>query len=282
MKGLIDRAADAGFAVRKTAYQRLHSTAGEEKPVLLIVGCQRSGTTLLSDVFERDLRSVVFRERSRLSSMDYDRNIRWNPLDDVANHFRRARGHYVVAKPLVETQRCREILGRFPNARVIFIYRNYRDVAASDLLAFRNQSGRGNLRPIVDRDSTNWRSEGCSSEVRDIVCRYFSDRMPSSDAAALFWLARNDLFFGQNLHDQDRVRLCKYERFVEDPAGELAVLGRWANLDLNVSQMVRRVHASSVRKGASTSIHSEIEGLCERLLVRLDDAEGRQVHARGG
>src|SRR5215208_3275365 len=85
----------------KYLYQRARwRTIGTPK-VLFIVGCQRSGTTLMTALFDADRDCRVFQEFSALSSMD-KRGIRLNPLPDVAAVIRRVSAPLVVAKPLVE------------------------------------------------------------------------------------------------------------------------------------------------------------------------------------
>jgi Sulfotransferase domain len=273
------RVARAAFEVYRAIFQRAWPTAAADKRILLVVGCQRSGTTLLSEIFARDRTAIVFGEISRLSSLDADRGIRWNPLDDIERQFKNVRARLIVAKPLVETQNLVRILQRFANARAIFLYRDYRDVASSDTKKFRAQHGVGNLRPIVEGDLRNWRSEGVSSSVRESVALNFTESMSPLDAAALFWFARNSLYFDLNLARHDRVWLCKYESLVRQPEAELSRICSWAGLDVDVRRMIRPVHSMSIQKGAGVSLTPDVEKICEGLLARLDAAEACQPQA---
>ncbi|MCB0187535.1 MAG: hypothetical protein KDE31_24875, partial [Caldilineaceae bacterium] len=199
--------------LRKAAHQTLWGKRPANPSILPIFGCQRSGTSLLTRVFFRDLNAKVYRETSALSSSDQEsqrRKLRMNSLDEIKQILGRDRASLIVLKPLVESQRAPEILRCFPNARALWLYRHYKDVAASNLQAFGMDNGINDLRPIVRGESQNWRSEGTSAETREQVSKFFHETMNPYDAAALFWYARNRLFFELALDTNERVRLCQY------------------------------------------------------------------------
>ena len=108
--------------VSKHVYQSIRWRTLDRPKVLMIVGCQRSGTTLMSRLFDADRDCRVFGEFSALSSVGKD-GIRLNPLPDVAAVLSRVPAPLVVMKPLVETQRVRTLLNYFPNAKALFMYR---------------------------------------------------------------------------------------------------------------------------------------------------------------
>src|SRR5687767_1563614 len=118
--------------VSKHVYQSIRWRALDRPKLLMIVGCQRSGTTLMSLLFDADRDCRVFGEFSALSCVGKD-GIRLNPLPDVAAVLSRVPAPLVVMKPLVETQRVRTLLSYFPNSKALFMYRRYADVASSDL-----------------------------------------------------------------------------------------------------------------------------------------------------
>ena len=175
------------------------SVSPEQQSVLFILGCQRSGTTLATRIFERDWHAKVFGEYSQLSSDDSLYGIRLNALDKVEATIRRQPYRLVVAKPLVESQRASELIGRFDNCRILWLYRSYVDVAASDLVKFGERNGIDNIRSIVNEEPDNWRSEFVSPLVRETLAQHFDENMRPLDAAALFWYARNSLFFDTEL-----------------------------------------------------------------------------------
>lgn len=251
------------------------------RTVLMIMGCQRSGTSLTYWIFERDFGARIFRESSVLSSSDKEEGLRLNPLPDVLREVNRREVPVVVMKPLVESQRATELLEQIPGAHVLWLYRHYQDVASSNLKAFGMDNGVKDLRPFVDREPDNWRSQNASPETLAVIDQFFAEDMNPYDAAALFWYARNQLFFDQALAENPHVILCRYEDLVLHPAATMQ--GIYANLGLAYpgDHIVQDVHPQSVGKGRQSRLSPAVEALCRELLDRLDKAHTMASLAAG-
>lgn len=262
-------------AASKHIYQYVRLD-GARPQILFIVGCQRSGTTLLVRLFNSDYRCRVFGEFSALSCDDPG-GIRLNPLPDVAAAFRRVRVPLIIAKPLVETQNVKDLLAFFPSSKVLFVYRHFEDVAKSDTAKFGLHNGIDNLRPIVAGCTRNWRSEGARPFVRETVTRHFSQDMNPYDAAVLFWFARNQLFFDLALDAEPRVMLCRYEYLVGDPAAAMQRIYAFAGVSIPDLSHTRQVHSASIGKGGRLPLKPEVRVLCEQLLARLDASFRNQI-----
>ena len=66
------RKASAGLLMMRRTLTQLVSNGSGDKAILIIFGCQRSGTTMLSRIFEGDARVSPFAEHSReLSRPDH-------------------------------------------------------------------------------------------------------------------------------------------------------------------------------------------------------------------
>lgn len=260
------------FRVYKGAAQKLGAADYTgDRTVVLILGIQRAGTSLMYWVFERDLNVKVYRESSELSSLDTVEKVRLNPLPSVKEQIERHRLPLVVFKPLVESQRARELMAAFPGAKVLWAYRHYQDVAASNLKAFGMDNGKRDLRPFLAGDPDNWRSQNSSIETRETIRRFYSDDMNPFDAAALFWWARMQLYFEQGLDRDPSVLLSRYEDLVTNPARTMrrtyAFLGRPYPGD----HIVKDVNAQSVGKGRVSKLSPEVDALCAAMLARLDE-----------
>jgi hypothetical protein len=253
----------------KHVYQSMRWRGLDRPKVLMIVGCQRSGTTLMTRMFDADRDCRVFGEFSALSAVGKD-GIRLNPLPDVAAVVSRVPAPLVVMKPLVETQRLRTLLNYFPNAKGLFMYRRYADVASSDLKKFGPRNAIDNIRPIALGDTHNWRSAGASVAVREHISRFFADDMNPNDAAALFWFARNQLYFDLELAGHSDVMLCRYEDLATEPAAILRRVYDFAGVKCPDLSHTRQVYSSSVSKGKSLELLPEVRELCEKLQQRLD------------
>ncbi len=261
----------AGFRAYKAALHKLGMPRYDGgRTVVLILGIQRSGTSLMYWVFERDLGVRVYREASELSSLDHVEHIRLNPLPDVQRQINSHRLPLVVLKPLVESQRAHELMAAFPGSKVLWAYRHYQDVAASNLKAFGPENGKSDLQPLLRDDPTNWRSQNSSAETRETLRRFYAPDMNPYDAAALFWWARMQLYFEQRLDQNPNVLLSRYEDLVTNPARTMrrtyAFLGRAYPGD----HIVKDVNAQSVGKGRVTRLSPAVDELCGAMLARLD------------
>jgi hypothetical protein len=255
--------------ISKHVYQSVRWRSLERPKVLLIVGCQRSGTTLMARLFDADRDCRVFNEYSALSSLGNGR-IRLNPLPDVAAVLSRVPAPLVVAKPLVETQRVHTLLNYFPDSKALFMYRRYSDVASSDLRMFGPQNAIDNIRPIAAGNTHNWRSAGATPAVREQISRFFAESMNPNDAAALFWYARNQLYFDLDLARHSQVALCRYEHLVAEPALVMRRIYDFAGVPCPDLSHTQQVHSSSVTKGKNLELLPEVRALCEQLQARLD------------
>ena len=257
------------FRIYKGIYQKLSVKKTDQKSILLILGCQRSGTSLMYWIFERDFDTKIYRESSELSSNDVNK-IRLNPLVSVQVAIDKHKVPLVVLKPLVESQRALMLLENLKGAKVLWMYRHYKDVASSNLKAFGIKNGINDLRPIVEKKPDNWRSEHISEYTRSIVLEHFSEDMNPYDAAALFWFVRNRLFFELNLDNNINVMLCRYEDLVAHPADVMQTVYKFVGCAYPGDQIDRDVHRQSIGKGDTTKLSPEIEKVCAELLAGLN------------
>jgi hypothetical protein len=126
---------DRSLKVTKSIYQLIEiRKTGNRKTILFIFGCQRSGTTLLTEIFERDFDNTkVYGEFSHLSSHDKKHHIRLNPLHLVKAQIDNSRPSLVILKPIVESQNALKLLDYFQNSKVLWVYRHYKGVSLSHI-----------------------------------------------------------------------------------------------------------------------------------------------------
>jgi hypothetical protein len=252
----------------------LAGAAPGPRAVLLVIGCQRSGTTLMTDLLARDPAAKVYPEHSAISSRDRH-GLRLAPIPAVAARLARSRFPLVVMKPLVESQNARALLDGLPRARGLWMFRHYADVARSNLARFGEGNGIKNLRSIA-RGVADWRGEGASEEVSRRVREHFSETMNPSDAAALFWWARNALFFEQALDARDDVLTCRYEELVADSVRELRRVYAFSGCAFPDPASAAGVSSASVGRGRDLPLSSEVVALCEKMLARLESAHAQR------
>jgi hypothetical protein len=243
-----------------------------QQVILFIVGCQRSGTSIIERVFDRDINTKVYDERSVLSSMDVPKGFRLNPFDQVKKEFSKVRAPLIVFKPLVESQNTLELLDYFDNSRALWMFRNYRGVAASNIKYFGVRNGIDDIRPIAQNEPNNWRSEKVSKPVREIISKYFSEDMNPYNAAVLFWYARNSHFFDQELDKNPQVMMGYYDDIVLDPEKYVRSIYQQVGQVYPEGNITTEVHANSRKKGKDLELSPEVEQLAQELLEKLEAA----------
>jgi hypothetical protein len=278
-----------GWGIAKEVRNRLPRGRHEPTKALFVVGCQRSGTTILVDTLDKDWRVKTYGEFSGVNRPAAGRrpwsirsqsrySIRLKPLDEVAAKLERCPHPLVVLKPLVESQRTPSILRGIDRAVAVWVFRHYRDVARSNVKLFTPEVRRYNLEPIVREQPDSWRAELVPEDVRELVVRHYSPDMNPFDGAALFWLARNRLFFELDLAREERVMPLKYEDLVADPELSLGRLYRHAGIAFPGPWIAEGIHHSSIGLGREVELSPEIEQACEELWSRLNEAyESRLV-----
>jgi hypothetical protein len=222
------------------------------------------------DVFEEDPRCLSFGEFSVLSGTG-EEGIRLRPLPEVKAYIEQVRAPITVLKPLVESQQTPRLLEGLPNARAVWMFRGYESVAASNVTYFGRDNAGRDLRLLLTNDPPNWRGELVPEDVRAVVERHRSPDMSPYDAAALFWWARNRLFFDLGLDTHPNVFLCEYEALVAAPRQVMDSIYEFCGLDPPARDTTKRIHSRARDRGSSSVIGSEVKALCEELQASLLD-----------
>ncbi len=266
-KKKIERAKRKVFLSGKNLLQNLKE-ADPNKKVLFVVGCQRSGTNMILEIFERDLNAKVYGEFSKLSDKD-EYKIRLNPLPEVKEEIEKDKVGLIVLKPLVESHRVEELLDYFKGSKAIWAFRNYKDVASSNLRHFGINNGIKDLTPIYENNKSDWRGAGASEKVRELVSKYFSKDMNPYDAAVLFWYVRNEIFFEHKLYENPNIMMVRYEDLVTNPEKMMKKIYSFIEKEFPGNHIFAKVHSSSLGKGKEINISPEIKELAEEMTERL-------------
>jgi len=255
--------------LQKRVFQRVNrSRLSGHQEVALILGCQRSGTTLLLDIFAEDLRTATFPEVSVLSRPVGGR-LRLRPIPEIRRHVERLAVPLVVLKPIVESQNALDLLEGLDNSHVIWMFRRFDNVAASDLALFGIGNGVSNLQLLLSNEPPNWRAEFVPPATRAVLNRFFAPDMPPHDAAALFWWARNTLFFDRGLNQRADVCLCAYEDLVSDPVVTMRTIYDFLGVEFPDRDITKRVHGDARNPADAALISPDVRAVCEDMLARL-------------
>jgi len=256
----------ATSALKLCARSLVPAPAGQRR-VLLVFGCQRSGTTMLQQsLLDRSWRALILEEHSRrLVRSDDAERLRWQSLDIVAARLRALPFELVVAKPLVESHRAVELLDGCGQCRGIWMLRHYLAVARSNLQRFGPDNGLRDLRLLAAGSPGDWRS-AAGGDVRERVAGLLASGLSQLDAAAAFWWARNRLYLDQQLWADERIRLVRYETLTRRPGECLEALSGFLGQQLPVSAMAGRARPATAERGV---LRPDVEAMCADLLERL-------------
>ena len=266
---LLQRSVTALRRRTKSTFHRMRRTRSELPDTVFVFGCQRSGTTMILDTLERDWSTTIFRDVSELG------NIVLRPDKEVRTVLARTRSQWAIAKPLADSHRVIDLLSSFERARGLWMFRHHLAVAHSDLRLFGDQNGIRNLQGALSEDSTNWRTRGVTPGIREMVERLSVSELSELDAALLFWLVRNSLFFEQKLDRHPRVRLVSYERVTAQPLEVFGEIYSWLGKEPPQSRLTNNIRPSPPPPSGGES-NPAILMECERLLERLEAARASQ------
>ena len=264
---LIRNAKVKWIRLQKWYYWNLFSGPPVERRTVFILGCQRSGTSMLGRVFEKDLRSTVLHEDSGIT-LDPPNRLRLRPYPEVNEVLGSLRTPLVVAKPLVESQNAIELLENVPGSKAIWMFRHYMDSSQSNVKRFKRQVR--NIKAIIDEESDNWRSERVSADTHATLSRFYADDMSRLDAAALLWYARNQLFYELQLDCHPDVTMCQYEQLVIKPEESMRHLYRFLEMEYPRRRIIEITDTKSVARDRDGKCRDQIEKLCRDLQNRLE------------
>ena len=236
-----------------------------ERQVVLILGCQRSGTTMLQQTFlDRSWRVLILEEHDRRLVGNDPGEAKWLDYPTVFRHIHGLPFEVVAVKPLVESDRAKELMDAAGRVKAIWMLRHYQEVARSNLSRFGSDNPFRDLQPFRSGDVLDWRYRGASEETRQTVIRLLDRGLEPLDAAALFWWTRNQLYFDQRLWEDERIRILRYDRASTGSEEVIRSLSRYVGVPLPVHSIAAKVRPQP--GSLVSSLNPEVEMLCEKML----------------
>lgn len=255
------------LALAKRSARSIARARPDERRVVLIFGCQRSGTTMLQQSFlDRSWRVLILEEHDRrLVGPGADpEETAWQEYSTVLRRIRRLPFEVVAAKPLVESASATALMDAAGPVKAVWMLRHYPEVARSNVRRFGLDNPYRDLEPIRARDALDWRYRGASEETHETVTALLDQRLSPFDAAALFWWTRNQLYFDQRLWADDRIRILRYERACNQPDQVIRSLSDHIGVALPLRPIAARVRAQPDRP-ETAELDPDVERLCRKL-----------------
>jgi hypothetical protein len=256
------------LAVVKRLTRSVVRVPRDRRRSVLIFGCQRSGTTMLQQTFlDRSWRILIVEEHDRLlvGAHPTPGETDWQDFPTVVARLRRIPFEVVAAKPLVESDRAGELMDAADPVRAVWMLRHYRGVARSSLRRFGENNSYQDLQPFCDPDSLDWRCRGASKETRETVVELMHEELAPLDAAALFWWARNRLYFEQQLWRDERIRIIRYERACNSSEEVAAALSEYIQIPLPQRSIAAKVRPEPAVGQEVKDLRPDVERLCQTM-----------------
>ncbi len=212
---------------------------------------------------DRSWRVLIIEEADRRLVGRHRRTeeINWEDFPTVLRRLRRIPFEVVAAKPLVESDRAVELMDAADPVKAIWMLRHYRGVAKSNLRRFGAENSYRDLQPFCTDDPPDWRCRGAVGATRETVVKLMNESLSPLDAAALFWWARNQLYFAQNLWRDERIRIIRYERACNHPEEMVEALNDYVGITLPSHLIASKVRPQP--EGSKvTDLHPDVERLC--------------------
>lgn len=255
---------------RKGVIQRLRSGGSpSDKRTVFLCGMMRSGTNMVLSVLEKSIETQVFQE----SDVRLYENFVMREPRIVHRAIDRSPARRVVIKALLESHKADWLLAEFAPARCIWVYRNVYDSVNSQIRSFKSAPGVVE-RLVKEPNLDDWRAEGLTDELRQVLEQYYRDDLSAASRSALYWYIRNMSFFEQGLDERDDIYLLRYEDCVNTPTPTFETLFAWLGLDFR-PEYTEHVFASSVGRHERPDIEPEIAQLCDDVVARFDALAGR-------
>ncbi len=243
---------------------------GREAVPIFVLGSQRSGTTMIADLLAKSPDCNVYLGNKR--PLVFEGSSRLIALDRLRKLLTRSYTRTAVFKPNNDLQYARDFLNFHPAARLLWIYRDYRDAVNSSLRRW-GGAHRDIILGIAQgrqlHPGQQAIAEGITPALHDLLQGLCSDGLSEPDGAALLWYVRNALYFDLGLPEQERVMLLSYEALVSEPDVHGRRVFDFIGVRFNPAY-VEDVYASSVCRYESPVLRPEIAVLCAEMMRRLD------------
>lgn len=233
---------------------------------LWILGCQRSGTTLLERMFRSDLDSAVFGEFSQLT-IGQNRTV-LKPFTDVENTLASCNARYAVVRPLFESDRVTEILGFFQPSVAVWMFREPRYVVNSMVNKWGNRFFDISRRVESDIEG-RWRLQGLYGWIKQEAKRLTGGHENIEDLYALYWLKRNEIIDEPGLCQNPQILFLNYERLVSTPEFCIAMIMKRAGGRGVWKHFSTDANLASLNRNVTLTISPEIQKCCDALYHKL-------------
>lgn len=237
--------------------------------IIFVFGCQRSGTTLLQKILNLSSRIQRHGEGEApyfYPENDLARQFRLQPKDIVLKHLNYEKSEMITIKPLYETFQLNALMSDYPDAKVFFMYRNYRDVVKSHLKYYAHINALEYVKPLFESEKNHWLTENLPNYAKNNIRSFRLKDLSNSDAYALYWYARNSVGISQI---NDNVEIVNYDKLISQPITEIPRICKFVDVKARPTWPSIIRLKEEKRSRYQFRISPEIEIICEELSQKL-------------
>lgn len=255
---------------------------------VLILGMQRSGTTIIEYVLDLCKDTWVFHERENNSIY---RNFRIKDFGDMRRAMGFINAKYCVFKPLADSHLISEFVAEFPYIKIIWIYRNYEDTVNSWLAKwggvdqalkklFFEKYSIDDILSSSDAEVTKegklmaeWFHESTRSNrfAQDLFVKYKERSLSSHEVLCVAWLIRNKVILEKCSEYKNNIFLLNYEKLVSNKERYFKLLFEFLDIPLE-GKYLDEVHGKAVRKSSFPEINQDLKQDCDKMMSFLEGA----------
>ena len=222
---------------------------------------------MLIDTLDRAPETWIYNEADHSPAFE---SYRIRPKGVLECLIREAKAQCVIFKPLCDSQWVDHLLSVHPNAKAIWLYRDFIGVAASAERKW-GQHQKDVIRRIANGEilAAGWRAERMTKETLAVLKELYSPTMSAFAGCALKWYMRNQIYFDLRLQDRKDVILVKYEDLVLKPKQTLPGVFEWLGVCYG-DRYSEAIVSSSIGRFKGENLPEEIESLCGNMLRRFE------------
>jgi hypothetical protein len=243
---------------RKSRWQRRHNP-GKASQLVFVIGCQRSGTTMLTNSLGRSLEVEAYNEDDSAAF----HHLRLLSFETTEKLIGQSYAKAIIFKSICETYKTKLFFEKFPRGKAIFIYRHFNDCIGSMVRVFGDKQFQ-QLKKWLDTDFRRFAAAPPSIEAKGLIQNLYHSGLSDASGAAVYWLFWNQFYFDLGLSRDPRVTSVQYELLVQKPEEYLRHLCDFIGITF-VSSICEAVHSRSINKYPLPDIEPAIRNRCEKL-----------------
>ncbi len=243
--------------VAKHVVHPFRMARGRATPVF-VLGYGRSGTTMLIDALEHDMRIEVYQENDPRIARQF--LLEWERL---APAITACQAPVAVMKPILDSFAVKRLLSVHPKARVLWMLRDVDAVVRSALKKFGPGVAESLQRNVNGQPDDSWLARGAPAEALQQLRSLEQGQLATEDWMALVWWIVNRTLIVENLSAESRLTLVRYERLLQSPEETMQQVYDVLGLPVRPAS-IRWLEAGSPSRKL-VSLHASVRAMCEAL-----------------